>query len=113
MACELARPPGSQDQGAGVPCPRRDRRTHTLQAGSGDEEGARSRRTDAGVDVRARRSARVLTGREQRRVLQTTGSIPCAEHRRRRALTFLASNAATRTTLSQREPKRTAERRVG
>src|SRR3546814_18475792 len=73
MACELARPPGSQDQGAGVPCPRRDRRTHTLQAGSGDEEGARSRRTDAGVDVRARRSARVLQGREQRRVLQTTG----------------------------------------
>src|SRR3546814_9333878 len=74
MACELARPPGSQDQGAGVPCPRRDRRTHTLQAGSGDEEGARSRRTDAGVNVRARRSARVLQGREQRRVLQTTGS---------------------------------------
>src|SRR3546814_4021802 len=76
-----------------VPCPRRDRRTHTLQAGRGDEESARSRRTDAGVDVRARRSARVLQGREQRRVLQTTGSIPCAEHRRRRALTFIAANA--------------------
>src|SRR3546814_3577275 len=55
---------------------------------------------DAGVDVRARRSARVLQGREQRRVLQTTGSIPCAEHRRRRALTFIAEN-------------RSEERRVG
>src|SRR3546814_368775 len=56
-----------------------DERTPFAQAV--DEGRARTGRSRTRMDARAGRGARLLQGREQRRLLQTPGGIPGAEHR--------------------------------